>query len=160
MKIFKYILDGIVKIVSGLLMCLVTGIVLLILHELIIRNFFDRSFKAMTELAGFMFLWMAFLGIIVLYEREALIGLTFFSDRVSSSLKTVFWYVYKLVTLVLGITMVIAFENLYPYISTDYFSSMPTLAKTWEYLPVAIAGGYLAVKSVYDLLEKITGYRK
>ena len=141
-------------------MCFVAGIVLLILHELVIRNFFNRSFKAMTELVGIMFLWMAFLGIIVLYDNEGLIALTFFSDKVPKNIKTVFWYIYKIVTGILGAVMIAAFIGLYPYVHTDFFSSMPKLPKSWEYLPMALAGGFLVLKSFYDLLEKLTGYKK
>jgi TRAP-type C4-dicarboxylate transport system permease small subunit len=141
-------------------MCFVAGIVLLILHELVIRNLFNRSLKSMTELVGIMFLWMAFLGIIVLYDSEGLIALTFLSDRVPQKIKTVFWYIYKVVAGILGAVMIAAFVGLYPYVRTDFFSSMPKLPKLWEYLPMAIAGGFLVLKSIYDLLEKMTGAKK
>jgi len=154
MKIFKRILDDIVKVVSVLLICLVMGIVLLMLNELFLRNILDKSFRGMTELAGFMFLWMSFLGIVVLFDQNRLISLDMFSSRMKGALKTGIWYIQKIVSLVLGIIMVVAFIGLYPYISTEFYSSMPHFSKLWQYVPLAISGGFMAAKSIFSILEK------
>lgn len=50
--------------------------------------------------------------------------------------------------------MIAAFIGLYPFVSTEFFSSMPKFAKAWQYLPLAIAGLFLAVKGIYDMLER------
>jgi TRAP-type C4-dicarboxylate transport system permease small subunit len=160
MKVVKKLLDGFVKAVSVSLMCLVAGIVLLMLNELFLRNFLDKSFRGMTELAGFMFLWMAFLGIIVLYDQNRLISLDMLYVRTKEPLTTIFWFLHKLIALCLGVTMIVSFVGLYPYVSTEYFSSMPHFAKVWQYLPLAITGGFLSIKSVYEILEKARNLRK
>ncbi|AEV29133.1 TRAP-type C4-dicarboxylate transport system, small permease component [Sphaerochaeta pleomorpha str. Grapes] len=159
MKVVKKILDGFVKAVSVSLMCLVAGIVLLMLNELFLRNFLDKSFRGMTELAGFMFLWMAFLGIIVLYDQNRLISLDMIYVRTKEPVTTIFWFLHKVIALCLGVIMVASFVGLYPYVSTEYFSSMPHFAKVWQYLPLAIAGGFLCIKSVYEIIEKIRTLR-
>ncbi|WP_320128233.1 TRAP transporter small permease [uncultured Sphaerochaeta sp.] len=160
MKVIKKILDGFVKVVSVLLMCLVAGIVLLMLNELFLRNFLDKSFSGMTELAGFMFLWMAFLGIIVLYDQNRLISLDMIFIRTKEPLTTIFWFLHKLIAMCLGLIMIISFVGLYPFISTEFFSSMPHFAKVWQYLPLAIVGVFLCLKSVYEILEKIHTLKK
>ena len=64
MKVYKQITDIFVKIVSAALMVLVAGIVGIMLYELCLRNFFNKSFRSSTELCGFLFMWMAFLGVV------------------------------------------------------------------------------------------------
>jgi TRAP-type C4-dicarboxylate transport system permease small subunit len=154
MKIFKEILDGISKTVQVLLICLVAGIVLLMLNEIFIRNFLNKSFRGMTELAGFFFMWMAFLGIMVLYDKDRLITLDTFSSMIKGSGKIILWYINRIVAFCLGLVMVIAFIGLFPFVTTEYFSSMPKFSKVWHYLPLALCGGFMVLKSVYGMIEK------
>ncbi|MDR2071091.1 MAG: TRAP transporter small permease [Treponema sp.] len=154
MKIFKGILDGISKAAQVLLVCLVAGIVLLMLNEIFIRNFLNKSFRGMTELAGFFFMWMAFLGVAVLYDKDRLITLDTFSAMIKGKGKTILWYVNRIVSLCLGLIMVVAFAGLFPFVSTEYFSSMPKFSKVWHYLPLALCGGFMALKSAYSIIEK------
>ena len=48
MKVYKQITDIFVKIVSAALMVLVAGIVGIMLYELCLRNFFNKSFRSST----------------------------------------------------------------------------------------------------------------
>ena len=157
MQLVKKLLDLFVRLVSVLLMCLVAGIVLLMLNELVLRNILGKSFRGMTEMAGFMFLWMAFLGVIVLYDKQRMISLDMFYVRTKGTLKIVLWVIHKMVAAALGTIMVIAFFGLYPYVSTEYYSSMPKFAKLWQYVPMAITGSFLCIKSIYELVEKARG---
>ncbi len=154
MKLVKKLLDAFVSFVSVVLMCLVAGIVLLMLNELFLRNILNKSFRGMTEMAGFMFLWMAFLGIIVLDHQGRLITLDIFYLRTKGKVKDGLWFVHKIAAMCLGISMIAAFIGLYPFVSTEFFSSMPKFAKVWQYLPLAISGAFLAIKSVYDMIER------
>lgn len=155
MKLVKKLLDAFVSCVSVVLMCLVAGIVLLMLNELFLRNILNKSFRGMTELAGFMFLWMAFLGIIVLDHQGRLITLDIFYLRTKGKLRDGLWFMHKIAAVCLGISMVAAFIGLYPFVSTEFFSSMPKFAKAWQYLPMAIAGAFLAIKGIFDIIERI-----
>lgn len=155
MKIFKMFLDGIVKIIHVLMMCLIAGIVLVILNELVLRNFFNKSFRGMTETSGCLFMWMAFLGIAALHDKNRFIALDMIYVKLKGTAKTVIWYIHTLVALCLGCIMVVSFAGLYPFVSTDHFSSMPSVSKFWLYLPMAVAGGFIVLKSLYSLLEKL-----
>lgn len=160
MSLYKKITDIFVKIVSVILMLLVAGIVTMMLTELCSRNFFNKSFRFSTELCGFLFMWMAFLGVIVLYDQDRLIVLDMLYVRVPEKLRRVFWYVNKIVSLGLGIIMIVAYCGMYKINSTSYFSTMQFLSKAWHFLPMAIAGGFMVVKTIYQLLDDITGYSK
>ena len=155
MNIYKKLLDLFIRLAKLLCIVMVCGIVLLMLNELVMRNIFDKSFRGMTELAGFFFLWMAFLGIPVLYDKNGLITLDILSAHAGQAAQRVFWFVQQVVTACLGVVMVIAFAGLYPFVVTEFYSSMPTFSKMWQFLPLAVCGVYLTLKAVYNILERI-----
>ncbi len=155
MKSFRKLLDILVKIVSGILMLLVAGIVAMMLTELCARNFFNRSFRFSTELCGFLFMWMAFLGVIVLYDRNGLISLDILYRSVPKKWQLVFWYISKVFAIGLGVTMIVAYCGMYKINSTSYFSTMQFLSKAWHFLPMALAGGFIVLDSIYQVLDQI-----
>lgn len=154
MNIYKKILDGFIRLVCVLLIGSVLGIVAIMLNELIIRNIFNKSFRGMTELAGLLFLWMAFLGVAVLYDRDDLISIDMIYARTKGKVRTVFWYVRHAVTLGLGVVMIVSFCGLYPFVVTEYYSSMPKFSKMWQFLPLAVSGGFFVLKAVYNIIER------
>jgi len=154
MNIYKKILDGFIRLVCVLLVASVLGIVAIMLNELIIRNIFNKSFRGMTELAGLLFLWMAFLGVAVLYDRDDLISIDMIYARTKGKVRTVFWYVRHTVTLGLGVVMIVSFCGLYPFVVTEYYSSMPKFSKMWQFLPLAVSGGFFVLKAVYNIIER------
>lgn len=131
------------RIVSAVLMLLVAGIVGIMLYELCLRNFLNKSFRASTEACGFLFMWMAFLGIIVLYDKDRLITLDMLYVRAPRNVQNIFWFINKIFSLGLGIVMIVAYAGMYKINSTSHF------------FPMAIAGGFIAVKTIYQLLERI-----
>jgi TRAP-type C4-dicarboxylate transport system permease small subunit len=155
MKVYKKITDTFVKIVSVILMLLVAGLVIMMLTELCARNFFNKSFRFSTELCGFMFMWMAFLGVVVLYDKDRLITLDMIYVRVPFKIQNIFWFINKIFSIGLGVIMIVAYCGMYKINSTSYFSTMQFLSKAWHFLPMAIAGGYIVVKTIYQLLERI-----
>ena len=108
----------------------------------------------MTELAVLLFLWMAFLGVAVLYDRDDLISIDMIYARTKGKVRTVFWYVRHAVTLGLGVVMIVSFCGLYPFVVTEYYSSMPKFSKMWQFLPLAVSGGFFVLKAVYNIIER------
>ena len=159
MKIYKQITDIFVKIVSVILMCLIASLVGVMLYELSLRNFLNKSFRASTELCGFLFMWMAFLGVIVLYDQDRLITLDMLYVRATPKVQTTFWMINKIFSLGLGIIMIVAYQGMYKMNSTSYFSTMQFVSKAWHFLPMAIAGGFIVVKTVYQVLDRIQTQR-
>lgn len=156
MKIYKNITDAIVKATAIMLMLLVAGLAGLIIFELLIRNLLGKSFRASIEVCGIMFMWMAFLGIIYLYDKSRLMRFEILLVHVKEPVITILWYINKLVSLMLGAVMVLSYINLYPFISTRYFSTIQFLPYSFQFFPMALAGGFIVLKTVYQLLEKIT----
>ena len=66
------------------------------------------------------------------------------------------YFVNKVFSLMLGVVMVVAFVAQYPYVSTRTYStfSIP-VPYTIQYIPMALAGAYMALKSVEQLVEEI-----
>ncbi|MBP1556532.1 MAG: TRAP transporter small permease [Oscillospiraceae bacterium] len=154
MKIYKKITDAIDKLCQIIIMALVAGLAGIILAELLNRNILNNSFRATIEICGIMFMWMAFLGIVCLYDKSRLMRFEVLLVRVKEPVLSVLWYVNKAVSLMLGVVMVIAYINIYPYVSTRYFSTIQWLPYSFHYLPMAIAGAFMAIKTVYQLIDK------
>lgn len=155
MKVYKMIIDKFIFVVSVVLMVIVGALVGLILYELFIRNFLNKSFRATTELCGFMFMWMTFLGVIYLYDKDRLMRFEMIYSLAEGKKKLIYWITNKLVSLLLGVVMVLSYIEIYPIVNTTYYSTMQFLSKAWFYLPMALAGGFIVVKTMYQLIEKI-----
>lgn len=153
MKVCKQITQGIAKVAEVVCMLAIAGLVLVIVAELINRNFLNKSFRATIEICGILFLWMAFIGLIPLYCSNGLMRLDFLVSRTRGGVSKLIYLINKLFSLMLGIVMVIAFVAQYPFVSTRTYSTIPTLPYTVQYIPMAIAGAYIALKSLEQLVE-------
>ena len=160
MQLYKKITDVFVRIVEVVETLLIAGIVGIMLYELILRNCFNKSFRSSTELCGFLFMWMAFLGVIILYDRDKLITLDMIYVRVPEAVRTVFWALGKAAALLLGVVMIIAYIGMYPINATSRFSTMQWLTKAWHFLPMAIAGGFISLKTVWELLDWLLSLKR
>lgn len=144
----------IVKVTDVLLMFLMGGIVTIIFVELLYRNIFNRSFRSAIEVSGILFIWMIFLGIIHLYDRGKLLKFEVLTTRIKGALLDVFWYLNKVVCLGLGVVIIIAFTQMHPFMSTRFYVTIPFLPLTMHYLPMLLAGAFLILKSIEELLCK------
>lgn len=156
MKIMKKITQAIAKAAEIICMSMVAGMVIMIVAELINRNVFDNSFRATIEICGIFFLWMAFMGLIPLYYHNGLMRLDFLVAKTKGILGQTLYLINKLVSLMLGVVMVVAFVAQYPYVSTRYYATILWLPYTIQYVPMAIAGAYIALKTVEQLIEWVT----
>ena len=156
MGIMKKISHGFIRVVEVVETLLIAGIVGVMLYVMVLWNFFNKSFRSSTELCGFMFMWMAFLGVCVLYDRDRLITLDMLYVRAPQKVKDVMWYINKIFSFALGIVMIVAYKGMYPITKTSYFSTMQWLSKAWHFLPMAIAGAYIAFRTIIQVYDKIT----
>ena len=161
MKTLKKITEAVAKLAEIVCMIMIAGLVTVIVSELINRNLLGKSFRATIEICGIEFLWMAFIGLIPLYCNDGLMRLDFLSARATGAFKEIIFYANKVFSLMLGVVMVIAFYVQYPFISTRFYSTFKfQLPYTIQYIPMAIAGAYIAVKAFEQILEHILGYGK
>ena len=156
MKLSKKITGGIAKVAEVIVMIMIALLVVVIVAELCNRNFLGKSFRATIEICGIAFLWMAFIGLIPLYNNSGLMRLDFLISKTKGGVYEVLYFINKAFSLLLGIVMVIAFVAQYPYVSTRFYSTFRfQLPYTIQYVPMAIAGAYIAVKTVEQIVEEI-----
>ena len=68
----------------------------------------------------------------------------------------VLYFVNKIFSLMLGVVMVIAFITQYPFVSTRFYSTFKfQLPYTVQYFPMALAGVFMAIKTVEQIVERI-----
>lgn len=156
MKLSKKITAVIAKIAETVVMLMIALLVLVIVGELCNRNFLGKSFRPTIEICGIAFLWMAFIGLIPLYENDGLMRLDFLLSKAKGKLADVLYLVNKFASLLLGVVMVIAFVAQYPFVSTRTYATFSfPLPYTVQYVPMAIAGAFIALKSVEQIVERI-----
>lgn len=156
MKLCKKITGIIAKAAEVVCMVTIAAMVVVIVAELINRNFLGGSFRATIEICGIAFLWMAFIGLIPLYHDSGLMRLDFLIGRAKGPVYEALYFVNKAFSLMLGVVMVVAFAAQYPYVSTRFYSTFRfSLPYTVQYIPMAIAGAYITVKSVEQIVEHI-----
>ena len=156
MKTCKKITEGIAKVAEWIVMAAIAGLVIAIVLELVRRNFFNQSFAGNIQLCGIIFLWMAFIGLIPLYCKSGLMRLDFLAARVHGPMAQVLYFINKGVSLMLGVVMVIAFIYQYPFVSTRTYQTFSVkVPYTVQYVPMMIAGAYIAVKTVEQVVERI-----
>ena len=156
MKLCKKITAGVAKAAEIVCMLTVAAMVAAIVVELFRRNFLGQSFAGNVQLCGILFLWMAFSGLIPLYHNSGLMRLDFLVSRTKGAVYEVLYFVNKLFSLMLGVVMVLAFFYQYPFVSTRTYPSFSVkIPYTVQYVPMAIAGVYMAVKTVEQLAEHI-----
>ena len=156
MKLCKKITGVIARIAEAICMFTIAAMVIAIVVELFRRNFLNQSFTGNVQLCGILFLWMAFIGLIPLYHNSGLMRLDFLVASTRGGVYEILYFINKIVSLILGIVMIIAFCYQYPYVSTRTYPSFPIkVPYTVQYIPMAIAGAYMAVKTVEQLAEHI-----
>lgn len=156
MKLCKKITGGIARAAEIVCMVMIALLVAVIVVELLRRNLFNQSYRGTIEVCGIAFLWMAFIGLIPLYNNNGLMQLDFLIARTKGWVYELLYFVNKLFSLTLGAVMVIAFAAQYPFVSTRTYStfSIP-IPYTVQYVPMALAGAYIALKSVEQIAEEI-----
>ncbi len=156
MKTIKKISAFISKAAEMICILMIAGLVVVIIMELINRNILDSSNRATIEICGIEFLWMAFIGLIPLYHDSGLMRLDFLVNRAKGVPGEILYFANKLFSLLLGVVMVIAFIAQYPYVSTRFYSTFTfPLAYTIQYVPMCIAGAYIAFETLVQLADHI-----
>ena len=156
MNILKKLSAVISKAAEIICMLMIAGLVVVIVGELVNRNLFNSSNRATIEICGIQFLWMAFTGVIPLYHENGLMRLDFLVSRIHGWAGEALYFINKLFSFGLGVVMVIAFAAQYPYVSTRFYSTFSfPLAYTIQYVPMAIAGAYMAFDTIVQVLDRI-----
>lgn len=155
MKVFRKITDVIAKVCEIICMVMIAALVLVIVIELLRRNFLNQSYRGTIEVCGICFLWMAFIGLIPLYHDSGLMRLDFLVANAKGPIGEVLYFANKLFSLMLGVVMVIAFRAQLEYVGTRFYSTFTLkVPYTVQYIPMALAGAYIAIVSVQHMIER------
>lgn len=155
MKVLGKITYALAKLAEAIIMAMVIGLVALIVSELCRRNFLNQSWLPTTEMCGIFFLWMAFIGLIPLYQNNGLMRLDFLVSRMQGVVAEIVWYVTAIVGGLMGVVMIVAFCTQYPFFSSRAYATMPHVHYTVQYLPMMLAGVFMALKSVENILRHV-----
>lgn len=154
MKTWRKINDAFAKAGTAICMFCIFALVVVIVSELINRNIFHHSFRQTIQVCGILFLWMAFSGVIPLYNESGLMRLDFLVTRAKGIWAKVFYLANKIFSLILGVVMVIAFIVQYPYVNTRFYSTFTNkVPYTVQYFPMALAGAFIALKTLEQLIS-------
>lgn len=163
MKYFQKAMVIIAEVAKVICMIATAGLVIMIVSELVNRNLFGKSFRASIEICGILFLWMAFIGLIPLFQDRGLMRLDFLVSRIKEPTACQILFLFScLVSCFLGVIMVLAYRAYYPFICNRYYSTFKILIPySVQYFPLAVAGGYIAVNAlgnaIITLVELFTG---
>ena len=156
MKLCNKISKGVAKGAEVICMLTIAALVLVIVVELLRRNFLGQSFGGNVQLCGILFLWMAFIGLIPLYRDSGLMRLDFLVARTKGPVYEVLYFANKLFSLLLGVVMVVAFAAQYPSVSTRTYSTFTIpVPYTVQYFPMCLAGAYMALESLRQMAEHV-----
>ena len=156
MKLCNKISKGVAKGAEVICMLTIAALVLVIVVELLRRNFLGQSFGGNVQLCGILFLWMAFIGLIPLYRDSGLMRLDFLVARTKGPVYEVLYFANKLFSLLLGVVMVVAFAAQYPYVSTRTYSTFTIpVPYTVQYFPMCLAGAYMALEPLRQMAEHV-----
>ena len=79
----------------------------------------------------------------------------FLVTRLHGVAAEIVWYITDLVGLGLGVVMIMAFNAQYRFVASRTYATMPNVHYTIQYIPMAIAGVFIALKSFEMLVGHI-----
>lgn len=149
LRAFNRVVETIAK---GLSLSLAALITLFVFVSIVSRNFFSYSFEYSVDGNQLMFMWMCFMGIVVVHSMGTMLKFEMLEQRIPESLRR-YWScaLHALVMLVAAIMMVAGYEML-DFAKAQRFSTMP-VSYFWLYLPVPLAGFLIFLKAFEKLVD-------
>ncbi len=158
MELFKKTIDGIAKAAEAVCMAAIAALAVITVLELVRRGLSNRSYRGAVELCDIIFLWMAFMGLIPLYHDNGLIRLDFLVGRLKGSAAEAVFYLNKAFSLMLGFSMAAAYA-VQALTGAGPACSIPVPFAV-RYIPMALAGAYIAAATVYQILDHVRARRE
>lgn len=88
------------------------------------------------------------------FEKDQILGRYFGAVLSDGIVDAVFFCITDLIGLGLGVVMIVAFNAQYRFVASRTYATMPNVHYTIQYIPMAIAGAFIALKS----LEMLVGH--
>lgn len=147
--IFKYLINPVVKL-SGV------ALLLVILLQIFGRSFLKTPPPWTEEMSRFIFLWYCFLGCAVTLRNKQHLGLDYFYNKFSPSVRRVIDIVIQILTLVFGLYVAYYGTTLLDVVRKRV-APITRLSMRWFYLVLPIMGALfvlLAIENLIDIFKK------
>ncbi|MCF7933908.1 MAG: TRAP transporter small permease [Spirochaetia bacterium] len=136
----------------SIVMCLSVAIMAsLIILSVCVRNILGFSFQWIVDVNRLIFIWMAFLGIVYVNEKDMMIRFEIVDNALSPALRRIITIVRHLSSLFLFLVMVRAGLLVSNFAKDQVFSTIPVSTK-WLYFAVIAAGILLVYQTTVKIL--------
>ena len=151
------ILTGLTRIAMSMT---VAAMAILIMLSVIVRNLLGFSFQWIVDVNRLIFVWMCFLGLVYVSDKDLLIRFDMIERHFSPSIHKALTLVRYVVSLVLFGIMAKAGVEVSQFAKAQVFSTIPVSTR-WLYMAVVAAGLLLVfqtvVKIIVLLVPPVTG---
>ncbi len=152
----KHINDLIARAVGFLMSLCVASMALLIISSVIIRNTAGMSIQWIVDVNRLLFIWMCFLGIVYINDKDMLIRFDILDRHYTDKLAKVMHFLQQITALTFFYIMTKAGILVSDFAKVQFFSTIPVSTK-WLYIPVVFAGSLLVFQTISKLLYMLPG---
>jgi TRAP-type C4-dicarboxylate transport system permease small subunit len=129
----------------------VAAMAILIMLSVIVRNLLGFSFQWIVDVNRLIFIWMCFLGLVYVSDKELLIRFDIIERHFSPGLHKALTLLRYVASLVLFGIMVKAGLEVSQFAKAQVFSTIP-ISTSWLYIAVITAGALLVFQTVVKIL--------
>jgi len=142
------LLTGLVRVTMSIS---VAAMAILIMLSVIVRNLLGFSFQWIVDVNRLIFIWMCFLGLVYVSDKELLIRFDMIERHFSPRMHKWVTLLRYLVSLGLFGIMIKAGLEISRFAKSQVFSTIPVSIR-WLYLAVVVTGGLLVFQTVVKIL--------
>lgn len=142
--------------ITGTLMILaVAAMAILIILSVIVRNIFGFSLQWIVDVNRLIFVWMCFLGVAYVNDKDLFIRFDILDRRFSPAIHKVITLIRYIASLVLYIVMVGAGIQVCEFAKSQVFSTI-NVSTSWLYAAVIVAGVILTYQTCIKIFVLVT----
>ena len=149
-------INSILTRITGVLMSLsVAMMAVLIMMSVIVRNLMGFSFQWIVDVNRLIFIWMCFLGIVYVSDKDVLIRFDIIDKHFSPIVHRIFTILRYFASVVLFGIMVKSGIEVSEFAGAQVFSTIPVSTR-WLYIPVIVAGCILTFQTVVKMITMLS----
>ena len=139
------------RLVSFSMMLSVGAMAVLIILSVLVRNLLGFSFQWIVDVNRLIFIWMCFMGLVYINDKDQLIRFDIIDKHFSKGLHKFFTIMRHFMSLILFGIMVKAGIDVSKFARAQDFSTIP-VSTCWLYLAVVTAGILLLFQTVVKII--------
>lgn len=137
---------------KGLSLSLAALITLFVFVSVISRNFFSYSFEYSVDANQLMFMWMCFMGLVVVHYNGTMLKFEMLEQRIPSDLRCYWTGILHLLVMAVAAVMIWGGYAMLDFAKAQRFSTM-SVSYFWMYLPVPLAGSFILLQAFEKLVN-------